>query len=232
LDDDLKRIAARLRGWRDEAGLTLQKLGDRSGVSASTIHKIENLQTVPTISVLLKVANGLNRRPSELLEDIEVGKQVAILRGKDRKRIPVSDKTSELEHLVGMIPRNRFDVWRIHLGSGKGPGRSGTDAWHFQGELVLLVEAGCIEVELGGESYVVETSDSIHFDASVSHSWVAGQGKPARVIAVAMIPEHLQADIKMRASAVAVAGIETLEVETVETVEASDAAFASDRSAS
>ena len=65
MDDDLKRIASRIREWRDAAGLTLQKLGDRAGVSASTIHKIENLQTIPTIAVLLKIANGLNRRPSE-----------------------------------------------------------------------------------------------------------------------------------------------------------------------
>jgi transcriptional regulator with XRE-family HTH domain len=36
-------------------------------VSASTIHKIENLQTVPTIAVLLKVAHGLGRKSSELL---------------------------------------------------------------------------------------------------------------------------------------------------------------------
>lgn len=228
LDDDLKRIAARLRGWRDEAGLTLQKLGDRSGVSASTIHKIENLQTVPTISVLLKVANGLNRRPSELLEDIEAGNQVAILRAKDRQRLPVAEKSSELEHLVGMIPRNRIDVWRIHLGAGRGAGMPGTDAWHFQGELVLLVEAGCIEVELGGESYLVEAGDSIHFDSSVPHKWIAGREKPATVVAVAMIPEHLQADIKMRESAVAVAGIETIEVKTLGK---SDGAFVADRGA-
>ena len=105
----------------------------------------------------------------------------------------------------------------------------GTDAWHFQGELVILVEEGCIEVELGGESYVVEASDSIHFDSSVPHKWVAGREKPATVVAVAMIPEHLQADIKMRESAVAVAGIETIEIKKLGT---SDGAFVADRGAS
>jgi len=43
LEDELKNIAERIRRWRNESGLTLQQLGDRSGVSASTIHKIENL---------------------------------------------------------------------------------------------------------------------------------------------------------------------------------------------
>jgi transcriptional regulator with XRE-family HTH domain len=221
LDDDLKRIAARLRGWRDEAGLTLQKLGDRSGVSASTIHKIENLQTVPTISVLLKVANGLNRRPSELLEDIETEKQVAILRSQDRHRLSITEHV-ELEHLIGMIPRNRLDAWRIHLGAGRGAGMPGTDAWNFYGELMIFVEEGCIEVELGGESYVIEAGDSIHFDSSTPHSWVAGRGKPARVTAIAMIPEHLHADARSRAAAVAVSGIDSIEVRKIE---ATDGAF-------
>ena len=86
VDEDLKRIAARIRSWRDEAGLTLQQLGDRSNVSASTIHKIENLQTVPTIAVLLKVAHGLNRRPSELLAEVDVGRQVEVLQAAARLR--------------------------------------------------------------------------------------------------------------------------------------------------
>jgi mannose-6-phosphate isomerase-like protein (cupin superfamily) len=129
-----------------------------------------------------------------------------------------------------MIPRNRIDVWRIHLGAGEGAGMPGTDAWHFPGELVLLVEAGCIEVEQGGESYVVEAGDSIHFDSSVPHKWIAGREKPATAIAVAMIPEHLQADIRMRESAVAVAGIETIEDETLGST--SDGAFVADRGVS
>ena len=224
MDDDLKRIAARIRSWIDEAGLTLQKLGDRSGVSASTIHKIENLQTIPTIAVLIKVANGLNRRPSELLEEIDVGKQVAILRRKDRQRLSPSEHT-ELEHLVGMIPRNRLDVWRVHLEPGRGAGRPGTDVWNFSGELVILVEEGCIEVELSGESYLVEAGDSIHFDSSTPHRWVAGRGKSAKVTTLAMIPERLHADAKSRAAAVAVSGIESFETQETE---ASDGAFVAD----
>ena len=227
MDEDLKRIAARLRGWRDEAGLTLQKLGDRSGVSASTIHKIENLQTVPTISVLLKVANGLNRRPSELLEELDTESQVAILRRNERRRLSITEHV-DLEHLIGMIPRNRLDAWRLHLGPGRGAGMPGTDAWNFHGELVIFVEEGCIEVELSGESNVIEIGDSIHFDSSMPHKWVAGRGQPARVTVIAIIPEQLHADARSRAAAVAVSGIEAFEIQKVE---ASNEAIVADREA-
>ncbi len=197
MDDDLKRIAGRIRRWRDEAGLTLQQLGDRSGVSASTIHKIENLQTVPTIAVLLKVANGLNRRPSELLAEEDTGKQVAVLRRDDRQQI-VLNGHGQLEHLVGMIPRNRLDLWRVRIEPGRGAGRPGTEAWRFHGEVVLLVEEGRVDVEIAGEHYVIERGDSIHFDPSLSHRWIAGDGKAATLLVLAIIPARLQGDLMSR----------------------------------
>jgi len=200
VDEDLKRIAARIRSWRDEAGFTLQQLGDRSGVSASTIHKIENLQTVPTIAVLLKVANGLNRRPSELLAEVEVGRQVSVLRRDARPRLTVKGH-ADLEHLVGMIPRNKLDVWRLRIHPGMGAGPPGTEAWQFQGEMVLLVEDGCIDAEVGGERFQIYAGDSLHFDSSLPHRWIAANEKTATCVVLAMMPERLQADLMARIAA-------------------------------
>lgn len=58
-----------VRTCRNGDGLTLQQLAARSHVAASTIHKIEAQQMIPTISVLLKIAKGLERRPKELIRD-------------------------------------------------------------------------------------------------------------------------------------------------------------------
>jgi len=73
---------------------------------------------------------------------------------------PNEGKT-EMEHLVGMIPRNRLDVGRVRL----------------------------------------ETGDSIHFDPSVEHRWVAGRAKPATLTCFLMIPPRLQADLVSRLAA-------------------------------
>jgi len=200
LDEDVKRIAARIRAWRDEAGLTLQKLGDRAGVSASTIHKIENLQTIPTIAVLLKVSNGLNRRPSELLEEADGGQHAAVLRSDERQQLAMSAYT-KMEHLIAMIPRSQIDVWRVMIQPGRGPGRPGTDPWKFRGEWVLLVEEGSIEADIGGETHVVHPGDSIHFDTDHPHRWIAGGDQPATVIAFMMVPQRLHDDVLARASA-------------------------------
>jgi transcriptional regulator with XRE-family HTH domain len=197
LEDDLKRIAARIRTWRAEAGLTLQKLGKRSGVSASTIHKIENLQTVPTIGVLLKVAHGLSRRPSELLAEVDVGRQVAVTRRDERQSLTLKERGA-IEHLIGMIPRNKLDVWRVRLEPGIGAGMAGTAPWQFHGEIVILVEEGIMNVEVGGEAFVVASGDSIHFDSSLPHRWIAGDGMAAQAVVLTTMPESLQGELMER----------------------------------
>lgn len=65
----LNDLARQLRASRARDGLTLQQLATRCGVAASTIHKIETQQMVPTVSVLLKIARGLGRRPQDLVRD-------------------------------------------------------------------------------------------------------------------------------------------------------------------
>ena len=65
----LADMAAQIRSYRTTEGLTLQELASRSGLAASTIHKVESQQMVPTVSVLLKIARGLDRRPEELIRD-------------------------------------------------------------------------------------------------------------------------------------------------------------------
>jgi transcriptional regulator with XRE-family HTH domain len=197
LDEDLKRIAARIRTWRNEARLTLQQLGDRSGVSASTIHKIENLQTVPTIAVLLKVANGLARRPSELLADVEVRDRVAILRRDDRPRA-LFGEGGEIEHLIARIPRSQLDVWRVRLEPGIGVGMPGSEPWQFHGEVAILVEEGVVEVVIGEGTYEIARGDSMHFDPNLPHRWIAGGGKPALLLVMAILPERIHADLATR----------------------------------
>jgi len=69
--------------------------------------------------------------------------------------------------------------------------------------MALLVEEGVMEVEVGGETYQLEAGDSIHFDSSLPHRWVAAEGRPAQAIALAVLPERLQGDLIERVASMA-----------------------------
>ncbi len=178
-----------------------------------------------TIAVLLKVANGLSRRASELLSAVDVGRQYSVMRRGERQCLSIKDKGA-IEHLVGTIPRNKLDVWRIRIepgvgvgvgvGMGMGVGMAGTDSWQFRGEIVILVEEGRIEVEIGDEEFVIESGDSIHFDPSLPHRWVAAGDRSAQAIVLATIPERFQGDLMERITSVT--GANSFEISGIEAI--------------
>ncbi len=168
LDSELEQIAERVRRFRTEDGLTLQDLGDRAGVSASTIHKIENGQTVPTISVLLKVASGLRRPPGELFEGAAPRAAARHVRAGEAISFDVRSR-SRVDRITGGIPNARIDLWRVIHEPGAGAGHD--RRLSYEGELVILVEEGVLEVEVGDERFELAAGDTLHFDTSQPHRW-------------------------------------------------------------
>lgn len=167
---ELGRISEKIRKWREEAGLTLQQLGGRAGVSPSTIHKVENNQTVPSIAVVLKLAHGLGRRPSELIEDRveEVG---ATVTRNDQRSVLVTPRGTTIEHLVGDLSNAQIDVWRVRHRPGFHSVKGQGDRPQYPGELIFLCEEGELIVEVGGKRHHLHPGDTIHFQSSIPHQW-------------------------------------------------------------
>ncbi len=168
-----------MRRFRTDDGLTLQDLGERAGVSASTIHKIENGQTIPTISVLLKVASGLRRPPAELFEGAAPQAAARRVRADDAISFDVR-KGTRVDRITGGIPRARIDLWRVIHEPGGGAGDE--RPLSYDGELVILVEHGTLEVEVGEERFELEAGDTLHFDTSQPHRWRNAGGAPTSAL--------------------------------------------------
>lgn len=168
MEDSVRHVAARLRAWRTEAGLSLQELGKRSGVSPSTIHKIEHDQTVPTIAVVLKLAAGLERRPAALFEECARRPAATHVRARDRRQLR-TDGGVVLQALAGDASGRDIGVWRVVHPPGFSFG--GRTMQHGHGDMVIYVERGRLDVCVDGQRFVVETGDSLHFKASARHAW-------------------------------------------------------------
>lgn len=61
-----EQLAGIARRLRRRAGLTLQEVGRRCGLSVSTLSKIENSQLSPSYETILRLANGLSVDVTEL----------------------------------------------------------------------------------------------------------------------------------------------------------------------
>ncbi len=166
--EQVDRIAHRIKTWRTAAGMSLQVLANRSDVSPSTIHKIENGQTVPTIAVLLKLAEGLGRRPTELLEDAD-GESGAIHTPAGTGPQLVTGRGLHIEWLIGEALAPEVEVWRITHPESFSFG--GERIKHLSGDVVLMVEQGELEVRVANDEFTLGAGDTIHFKGTQPHSW-------------------------------------------------------------
>lgn len=191
MDSKMEQISARIRRWREEIGLTLQELASRSGVAASSIQKVETGQMVPSVTVLLKIARGLGRRPSEIVSDDCDAQEVLFVGAKQHLAIGAS-KNIRVERLSGDLFDAAIEVWRLHVQSGYGSGR-GSHA--YEGEEIVIGEEGELVFELAEEVYRVRPGDTLQFKASIPHSWRNEGSITARCLIVGSFPEGLRAKL-------------------------------------
>jgi transcriptional regulator with XRE-family HTH domain len=169
-------MAEQIRGCRTEEGLTLQQLATRSGVAASTIHKVEAGQMVPTVSILLKIARGLGRSPEELV--------------RDQATLDAAPELAASELSEGPPPQadRDFAVWRVRLR----PEREPPDLVLEPGQrVVLLVEEGAVRALSHGRVLDLEAGDCAEAAGSLG---LRARGRPlvpARLTLIAAPPGRL-----------------------------------------
>ena len=184
--DELRQISSRIRRWREDAHLTLQDLADRSGVSPSTIHKVENNQTIPTLTVFLKIADGLGRDPNDLLAPKSGQHRVSVTRAKDRQTY-VGHCGTRIQKVAQNLRNARIEMWRAVLEPGAAEKQCDTED---DGELIFLCEKGQVEMTIDDQILNLSPGDAIHCPAAANRSW-RNDGTIPAVITVCMdLPER------------------------------------------
>jgi len=193
-DPEIHRMARRIRRAREEAGLTLQELARRSDLAPSTIQKVETLQMVPTVTVLVKIARGLQRRPGDFIHDEIAELEVVHLREKERHRIGMRRRMS-VERLSGDIVDAGLEVWRVTHQPGSG---SGAGELCFDGEVVVVLESGRLVFSVGGTDHALRAGDTLHFRATLPHRWKNPGPEPVRFLYIGTLPPAVRAAVHER----------------------------------
>ena len=201
VDQEIESIARRIRDWREEDKLTLRELAKRSGVATSTIQKIETGQMMPSVAVLLKVARGLGRRIADLVGDESVVTDLVHLAPHERQTVCVGDNLF-VERLTGDLHKPGIEMWRVTLHPRDGLG-SHSDAIDYEGEEVVVCELGSVEFRVGGHSHHLQAGDTLHFKASIPHSWHNDGKSSTQFTITSTVPLMFRALMQSRAATAA-----------------------------
>ncbi len=122
VDRRIIEIGKKIRRLRLKHNLSLRDLAQSSGTSASTIHKIESNSMVPSIAVLIKIAQALKKNVSYFIGEELEGTQVTLVRPKDREILIVKDSKLKVENIASTVSDCQLEVTLLHIKRG---GRSG-----------------------------------------------------------------------------------------------------------
>ncbi|MGH3320902.1 MAG: helix-turn-helix domain-containing protein [Streptosporangiaceae bacterium] len=171
--DDTERIVGsighKIRGLRKRMGLSLQRLAERSDVSAAAIHKIEQGGMVPTITTLLKIAGALGRPVSFFVEEDTGQDDAAVFTPASVERPVYTSHAGVTLHSISG-PYGRFFLAGARATVIPGAD-SGVKPMEHPGEELVHVTTGVLEFAVNGQIYKVEPGDTLHFRGDHPHSW-------------------------------------------------------------
>jgi transcriptional regulator with XRE-family HTH domain len=171
IDAALERVAPRLKQLRLQRGVTLTALAGTTGISKSTLSRLETGQRRPSLELLLPLAHAYGVPLDELVGAPEVGDPRVRLRPQrvhGRTVIPLSRQPGGLQ------------VWKIVIPTTK---RTPDPRTH-EGYEWLYVIAGRMRLVLGEHDLVLGPGEVAEFDTRVPH-WFGSTGtEPAEVLSV------------------------------------------------
>ena len=151
-----------IRARRVQLGLTLQRLGEKAGLSPAFISLVERNKASPSLVSLVNLARALDVKASTFME-IPVG-ETHVRRRSDPQHIEV-DSPVEYNQLSACMRFQQMDAIFMRIP----PGHVFPDDQR-EGEDFLYVIKGELYCELGDEKVTLTEGDSMHFNARTVHN--------------------------------------------------------------
>jgi transcriptional regulator with XRE-family HTH domain len=185
VDERIVEIGNRIKHLRRLSNLSLRDLAEYAGISASTIHKIESNGMVPSISILMKIAQALKKNVSDLIGEEDRTSQVVHVKSQNREILHVKDSRLRVENVASFISNCQLEVTILNIRRG---GTSGAAPLVHTGEEIKFCLKGTMEYIVDGERFVLDPGDCLHFKSDAPHTWRNTGKEGARVLSVCTPP--------------------------------------------
>ena len=161
-------VGSNVKELRTQRGYSLDVLAGLSGVGRQTLGQIELGRTVPSLGTLWKIARAFDVPFAALLARPGTT-ETRVFRHASAKRIVGADGRFSTRALFSPDDKHSFEFYELWLA---GHGREDAEP-HAPGTREnLVVNAGRLVLEIGGERHELARGDAIEFTADVPHAYV------------------------------------------------------------
>ena len=167
----LAEVGGRLRRVRTQRDVTLTELAAVTGISKSTLSRLESGQRKPSLELLLPIAQAHGIPLDELVGAPEVGDPRIRLRPQKRGGRVVVPLT---QHPSGM------HAWKVLIP----PERKQPELRTHEGYEWLYVLSGELRLLLGGHDITMKPGEVAEFDTQVPHWFGAAGDRPVEILSL------------------------------------------------
>ncbi len=172
LDDALQRVGPRLRQLRLERDATLADLARETGISVSTLSRLESGGRKPTLELLLPLARAHQVALDDLVDAPETADprvRSRPVRRHGRTFLPLTRRPGGLQAFKMVLPPQPHGQ---------------PDPQTHEGYEWLYVLSGRVRLVLGTRDLVLAPGEVVEFDTRTPH-WVSNPGpEPAETLAI------------------------------------------------
>ena len=165
---DLIQVGLRMRELRKQRALTLDVLARRSGLSKGLLSKFENFRAVPSLPVLVRLAQSLDVDASELLRGIgDKAPAPYVVIKADQRRVTERDQAVGFVYEALMTRPVGDTVFQAFVLTIRKNSRRKLVT--TEGDQFLFVLEGPLELQLGNDAIPLAKGDALFFDGRLPH---------------------------------------------------------------
>jgi transcriptional regulator with XRE-family HTH domain len=186
-------IGTKLRSIRRGNDWTLMEVAERTGIPVSTLSRIETNQVSPTYDQLTRLSDGLKLDIAQLFSPEQRPTAAVMQARRSINRLSdgqvIETANQALKYLSTDLLNKTFTPILADIKT-----RRVEDFGEFTshpGEEFLFIVAG--EVELHTDCYAparLKTGESIYFDSTIPHAYLAVGPGPCRALSICTVPHH------------------------------------------
>ncbi len=166
--EQLTLLGCRLREIRKKRGMTLQELGQKTGVTAGLLSKIENFRTVPSLPALVTIARALGADLGELFAGLscDTGSQWLLIHPEEQQSVERDPEHGLRYRMALELPMEAGTMQAMLVSGGEGKAREPVTT---EADQLTYVLKGCFAYVIGEDTLELAPGDLLYFNGRLLH---------------------------------------------------------------